>query len=351
MAVSEKTAIRVSGYALTEELGAGRKLDWDDFRVFTTVARVGSYTRAARELGLTQPAVSRRIARLEAAIGARLFDRTTRGTELTINGSRVLNYANAAELALVKAATVAHEASENVSGSCSLSVGDGLGAYWLPRFVTSFLAENPGIELQLFTTHDRAMNKRPLFDLQIQYVEPLEPEQVAVRLARLHFIMFASAEYLRMYGTPASLEDLSDHRVLDLTLALTDKGTLASWAGLANSASLFTNSNAALAESVRCGAGIALLPTYAAVVYPELIPIIPSVHFEAPVFVCYERDKRTNPSIRTTLNYLRSVVFDRANMPWFAEEFHMPTTRWSQFFQRSFAGASLGHSLKRSTMK
>ena len=84
------------GHVRTDERADARGLDWDDFRVFTTVAREGSYTRAARRLSVTQSAVSRRIARLEKAIGARLFDRGTRGVELTSEGNRLLNYANGA---------------------------------------------------------------------------------------------------------------------------------------------------------------------------------------------------------------------------------------------------------------
>lgn len=315
-------------------------MDWDDFRVFTMVARVGSYTRAARELSLTQPAVSRRVAKLEAAIGAKLFDRSSRGVELTSEGARVLNYASAAEFALTRAATLAKNATDKVEGNCKVAVGDGLGAYWIPRFVAPFFANNPNVELTMFTTQDRGVSKKALFDLQVQYIEPMEPNYVALRLATLHFILFASPEYIALHGTPATIEDFSHHQILDLTLALTDKGTLASWAGLANVASLFTNSSVALGEAVRWGGGIGLLPTYAALVDQKLVPVMPSLQFQAPVFVCFEREVSVKPAVRRTIDYFKNVVFNRRRMPWFFDEFIAPDKDWQQIFEDCLAHAS-----------
>jgi len=302
--------------------------NWDDFRVFMTVARSGSYRRAARELSLSQPSISNRIARFEAAIGVQLFDRTSRGTELTADGQRVLNHASAAEISLSKAISVVREASDNAEGECKLGVGDGLGGGWLPRFIPAFLTHNPNIKLSLFTTNDRAVNKKPLYDLQIQYQEPFEADLVVMRLAELHFTLFASREYVDSFGLPTSIEDMSHHRVLDLSLALTDKGTLAFWAGVSNKTAMFTNSSLALGETVRAGAGIGLLPTYGAAVDPGLLAVMPHTHFQAPVYVCYERQAAVRPAVRATLNFLRDCIFDRRNMPWFGEAYHLPEPGW-----------------------
>ena len=92
---------RVSPYTKLREPGDGRVPDWDDFRVLMTVLKVGSFNRAAEALGLTQPTVSRRIASLERAIGARIVDRHTTGATLTLEGQQIL-----AEL------TIAHSALE-----------------------------------------------------------------------------------------------------------------------------------------------------------------------------------------------------------------------------------------------
>src|SRR6266481_4043202 len=204
------------------------KTDWDDFRIFAAVARVGSFARAAAELGIRQPTVSRRIARLERIIGAKLFDRTPRGRELTFEGTRVLSEASAAELALQRALERGKAAAKKIHADCKLVVGDGVGCYWLPQFIPPFQRSNPGIALKVFTTNTPAQSQRTTFDLQIQYAPPQEADTVAVRLGVMHLMLFASPEYLRANGTPKRFEDLTSHSLIDLTLYLTDKGTWSS---------------------------------------------------------------------------------------------------------------------------
>jgi len=341
MPSKKKAGNRLSGYK-ADVAPAEAIPNWDDIRVFVTVARSGSYRRAARELSMTQPSISNRIARFEAAVGAKLFDRSSRGIELTADGQRVLNHASAAELSLTKAVLAVWNASENTDGECKLGVGDGLGGGWVPHFMSAFLAHNPNIKLSLFTTNDRGASKKPLFDLQIQYQEPLEPHLVALRLAELHFILFASRAYVEKYGCPVTQEDLAQHRVLDLSLALTDKGTLSFWSGVSNKTVLFTNSSLTLAEAVRAGAGIGLLPTYAAAIGPELIAVLPQLHFQAPVYVCFEREVGARPAVRATLNFLRDCIFNSRAMPWFADNFCQPELGWHN--QLLLHLASLGES-------
>ncbi len=316
-------------------------MDWDDFRVFTSVARAGSYTKAAKELGMTQPAVSQRMTRFEQAMGVRLFDRSAQGATLTSEGSRMLNYASAAEVALTRATALAQDAVENVQGRCSLAVGEGLCAYWVTRFVTPFLVANPNIELQLYTTHDRAGSKKALYDLQIQYTEPTDPGLIAMRIANLHFMLFASTEYIQAHGVPLQFEDLVHHRLLDLTLGLTQKGTFATWANYSKSPVMFTNSTVALGESARMGAGIALLPSYAALVDRALVPLLPGLSFPTPVYLCFERGARDKPAVEAMLEYLRNVVFDRRGMPWFDEQFHIPQQRWHDMMRARLASLAV----------
>jgi DNA-binding transcriptional LysR family regulator len=318
-----------------------RSLDWDDFRVFTAVAREGSYTRAASELRLTQSAVSRRIARLELALGARLFDRSARGAELTGEGVRLLNHAKGAELMLARAVGSVRESVERIDGECKLIMGDGLGSYWMPQFLTALLERNPAIRLRLFTGQDLGNNQTPPFDVQIHYTHPMEDSRVAIRVATLHFMLFASAEYVLNFGVPKNLQDLRHHRVTDSTFRLTEKGSLASWAGLDHDAVLATNSSVVLCEAIRRGSVIGLLPTYLPVVEPGLIPILPDMHFHAPLFVCFGRETGMKPAVRATIDFLKEFVFDRQRMPWFFDHFVAPQKEWSRIYDSCLENASI----------
>lgn len=124
------------------------RCDVAGLRVFVGVARTGSVSRAARELGRTQPAVSARLAALEAAWDTRLFRRGRRGMTPTPEGARLLPQAERAlrELgALDRAAGVGGPASDELR----VGAGDALGRSLLPLALAELLRERPGLEVRL----------------------------------------------------------------------------------------------------------------------------------------------------------------------------------------------------------
>ena len=304
------------------------RVDWDDFRIVAAVARTGSGRAAARELRLTPQAVTRRVSGLEQKLGIRLFNRVTHGLALTDEGRRIMAHVTVAESALQRATTHARDAAETVEGECRLAVGDGLATYWLPRFLPAFAERHPGVSLLIHTSTERMTDKSPSHDIQIQYAASLDASLTAKQVATLHCMLFASSEYLAANGTPIVQEDLARHRLVDVTLGNSGKGTFASWRGFANRTGVIADASTVHCENVRWGAGIGLLPTYGALLYPNLVPIIPAIHFPTAVYACYEREKAKRPAVRATLQFLRHIVFDRERMPWFADDFHLPDPQW-----------------------
>ena len=317
-------------YTDLEQADVPDEADWDDFRVFLEVVRAGSFNRAAAKLRMTQPTVSRRLNNLEKSIGVRLFDRDRRGPRLTVEGQRIYNEASSAQVALMRATNQVAAAGRRVEGDCKVYMGEGVASYWMSRFLGGFFTQHPNIELKLFGANDPTVDRRELFDLHVHYYEPSETEPIAIRLGTMHFIPFASRDYLRIHGMPDSIQSLSRHRLLDLAVYLSDMGSWASWArdDTGTQALLFTNLSGCLAEAVRHGAGIALLPTYAVLVDDAFVPLEVGVRFTAPIYVSYQRDAAKKWPVRTTLDFLRSHVFDKKNMPWFREAYVAPEADW-----------------------
>src|ERR1041385_5616515 len=193
----------------TETAEGPHGIDWDDFRVFVEVVRTGSFNRAAVKLKMTQPTVSRRLQRLEESIGVRLFDRDRRGLRLTLDGQRIYNDTCTAQTALMRAANQVAGAGRRVEGDCKIFMGEGVATYWMSRFLGGFFTQHPNIELKLFGANDPTVDRRALFDLHVHYYEPSESEPIAIRLGTMHFIPFASRDYLRIHGTPQSIESLA----------------------------------------------------------------------------------------------------------------------------------------------
>lgn len=341
MGAERKVANPALGHAEKAVHPDASELDWDDFRVFTAIARAGSYTSAARQLKLGQPAISRRMARLERAVGARLFDRCTHGIELTCEGTKLLNFASGAEVMLARGVAGVRTATKHIDSDCKISIGDGLATYWLTPFLSPFLENNPNIGLTVFTAHDPSNAQAPIFDLQVHYTHPISSDRVAVRLATMHFVLYAAPEYIMQYGTPVQPKDLRQHRILDFSARLMDKGSLASWAGLDDNSAVMTNSSVVLAEILRNGGGLGLLPTYASIVFPTLVPVMPEMHYHAPLFVCFEREAAMKPAVRVVIDYLKGAVFDVRRMPWFSHEFIRPSSEWETIYEDCLARASL----------
>ncbi len=317
--------------------------DWDDFRYLLAVSQLGSLTRAANALGLTQPTVSRRIERLELSMGVRLIDRTHSGATLTAEGQRIVEELHLAHGAITRAVQAAASPAPRLQ-DVTLLMTDGLAAYWLPHFVPHWLEQHPQIELRVYATSDAGTRQRGEFDLSIHYMQPTEPNLVTMRLGTLHFLPYASPAYLARAGTPQTMADLTRHRLLDYILYLIDKGTwmtrLPALAGEAR-AQFFTNASAVLCEMVRGGAGIALLPSYVSVFEKDLAPIDVDLHFETPFWLCYEQDALAKSAVRTAIQFFKQI-FNRRTMPWFAESYvspqHFPPTTADEILVRSAPG-------------
>lgn len=310
-------------------------IDWDDFRVFLAVVEVGSLHRASLALGLTQPTASRRLSRLETAIGTRLFDRDRSGSRLTHEGMRVYADVSQARLSLARAAKSAQTAKARMEGDCKIVLGDGLATYWLPNFLAQFFETFPNIALKLFVSTDPIAGKNELFDIQLTYYQPTEIDPVSLRVATMHFIPFASRAYLERYGRPKSLFELGEHRLLGHAAYMIDKGTWGLWSreDATQEMAMMTNQSGPLASAVKLGVGIALLPTYVALMDDDFVPVDLGQRFRTPIFLSFQRDAAKKWPVRTTLDFLRDVVFDKRAMPWFADQYEPVVPEWRVRFE------------------
>jgi len=330
------------GYPISLEEDLPKGLAWDDFRIFLAVVQTGSVNRAASHLGLSQPTASRRLSRLEKRLGVSLFDRDRTGPRLTHHGRRILNDVSAAGHSLTRASRNANSQQSKIEGDCRIVMGDGLATYWMPRFLGKFYDLHPNIELKMFVAQDSTAGKNEAFDVQFHYYEPIEVDPVSMRVASLHFVPFASRAYLERHSTPKSVADLAGHRMLEMTAYRIDKGPWSHWLGGVplQSAPFLTNQSAPLAEAVRQGVGIALLPTYVAAIDENFVPLDIGLHLPAPVFMSFQRDVAKKWSVRASINFFRDVVFQRKTMPWFTEEFQFPQPSWHAIREKLPGGLS-----------
>ena len=124
-------------------------MNWDDIRIFLSIARTGQILAAARRLGLNHATVARRLTALEESVGTRLFDRSTSGCQLTDAGNRFFDRAERMEAEAVAAeADLGHDTPE-ISGTVRIGAPDGFGVAYLAPRLGELTEKHPGLTVQL----------------------------------------------------------------------------------------------------------------------------------------------------------------------------------------------------------
>jgi DNA-binding transcriptional LysR family regulator len=190
-----------------------------DMALFVSLVNAMSFSRAADSLGMPKSSLSRRIAGLEAAIGVRLLNRTTRRIELTEAGA--IYYARCKEI--VEAASVAHEQLKDMvetpRGHLRVSmVADDLGTIMLAPLVAAFARRHPGITFEIDLSPRRVDLLSEHFDVAIRVGEQPDSSMTARRLAMVQPALYAAPAYLGARGCPDHPSVLASHDCIRLPL-------------------------------------------------------------------------------------------------------------------------------------
>ena len=185
-----------------------------DLRVLVQTAHGGTLTAAARALGITPAAASATLKRLEAQLGTRLFERSTRAMRLTPQGQILLDYAaRAFELLDEGESQVAADHAELV-GTVRIAAPSDLTRNILLPLFDEFMAGHPGLQLQL-SVGDRVLDVlRDEVDLAIRYGALPDSRLVARTLAVARPVCSASPAYLRRHPAPRTPQDLAQHNCI-----------------------------------------------------------------------------------------------------------------------------------------
>ena len=319
------------------------RFNWDRLRVFRLVADVQSMSGAARSLGESTPTVSRRINDLERELGTKLFERSKRGVTLTAAGKRLFVLANQMQGLVETVGDQVAIADSVISGAVKIIAGDGLGPHWLARLMPEFHRRIPNvqIDLEIGAATDEVAHR--LADLAITFEQPNDPEIISTRLGTLHYMCFASPQYIARHGQPANLFDFQSHKLLMHTGYVHQ---VERWSKNIKELkdfidySVITNSGTALINLALNGGGVAIVPSYIAESEPGLMPLqMPAL---APIdfWLTYTERVRRNPAGMAAIEWVLSA-FNEVDHPWFARDFVHPDQVFGRSSQSNAVGASV----------
>jgi DNA-binding transcriptional LysR family regulator len=185
--------------------------DWDAYRVFLAVVERGSFSRAAGELGLSQPTASRRVDELERALGARLLVRRSRGVVPTPTGDRVAAEVRRMGQSALAASRMATGEPGPAGRRVRISATEGLGALWLPQRIEYLRGGDPSLAIELVIDNTATDLASRQADIAVRLFRPRQPDLVAKSVGSLGFGFYASPAYLANRPPLRRLADLARH--------------------------------------------------------------------------------------------------------------------------------------------
>ncbi len=285
-------------------------LDWNDYQAFLAIARAGQLARASHALGVDATTIGRRLRRLEARLGATLFEQSREGQVLTDAGEVLLVQVEAMAQAVAGVADGGGGKAE-LSGALRISVPEGFGGWFLPSHVPAFAATYPRLTLDLVANSGLLSLSKREADIAVTLSRPKAGPVIARKLSDYALRLYASSDYLSAMGCPVRASGLAQqHRLIgyipdllyDPALNYLDEVH----PGLA--ATLRSSSINAQHRLIAAAAGIGILPCFIGDADSALIPVLPQCRIIRTFWLVTHKDTHSLARVRAGKEWLGSAV-------------------------------------------
>ena len=297
---------------------------WDGISEFVYVAEYESFTRAAKELGISTAQVSRQISALEKRLNIKLLYRTTRKVSLTEEGRVFYQHCRGVLDGLDAAEQAVSNLQSKPQGRIKLTAPVTYGEQQLLPLINDFMVQYRDIEVTAFLSNQKIDLIEGGYDLAVRIGKLSDSTMMAKKLSRRTNFVCAAPAYLKRYGTPHTLSDLRKHNCL--------LGTRDYWHFIENnkqankavgqqahkptdteknlrvSGSVQYNSGHSLVDAALKGLGIVQLPDYYVQQYlasGALISVLDNYREpEESIWAIYPHNRHLSPKIRLLVDYL-----------------------------------------------
>ena len=291
-------------------------MDWDKLRIFHAVADAGSLTHAGETLHLSQSAVSRQIRALEESLSTVLFHRHARGLILTEQGELLFDATKSMSRRLDAASARIKDSAEEVFGELKVTTTTGFGTLWLAPRLPALYEKYPDLNVELMLEErvlDLPMREA---DVAIRMKEPSQADLIRKRLMSVEMRLYASADYLKSRGTPQTLEDIANHRLIcqnpNAPQVAVSAALVQNLMGYSPKSTLTVNNYFGVLQGVINNLGIGILPDYVTHDFPDLVRVLPELeNTEVPVFLAYPEELRHSRRIAAFRDFVQDEIIAR----------------------------------------
>ena len=289
-------------------------MDWDKLRIFHAVADAGSLTHAGDTLHLSQSAVSRQIRALEDSLNTTLFHRHARGLILTEQGELLFDATKSMNKRLEAASARIRDSEEEAFGDLRVTTTTGFGTLWLAPRLPKLYEKYPDLKIDLMLEErvlDLPMREA---DVAIRMKEPRQADLIRTRLMSVRLRLYASKAYIEKNGTPETIEDMSEHRLICQSLnsiQVAAGATLVQHLMTQDIPNLLTvNNYFGVLQGILNNIGIGVLPDYVTEDFRDLVRVLPDLESgEVPVFLAYPEELRQSKRISAFRDFVQDEIF------------------------------------------
>lgn len=290
-------------------------MDWNECAVFVRVVQAGSFSAAARQLGLPTSTVSTRVARLEKRLGVTLLQRTTRRLHLTEAGTLYFEHAATGLGHLIEAESAVTQAAGEPRGLLRVSAPADFGDQLLAELVHAMRRAAPQVGVELVLTDRQVDLVAEGVDVAIRAGALEDSTLVAKRVGVARWAVFASNAYLQSAAPIDAPQALRQHACIQFTPLGRDAWTLHSARGSVSvplPAASVVNDIGVVRAMVRAGAGVALLPLFLCThtdSHTPLVRVLPEWQARAdPLHIVYPRQRFVPPKLRVFIDLAAQIL-------------------------------------------
>lgn len=275
-------------------------MDWNLIRAFHATALAGSLSAAARQLGLTQPTLSRQIVALEADLGVTLFDRRGRKLVLTQTGTELLDHIRIMGEAADMLVLAASGRVQEIGGRVCISATDIFATYVLPEIVARIRSEVPQITISIVASNEISDLHRGEADMAIRHVRRDRPGLVVRHIRNTEARFYASEDWVTRNGLPKALADLATAGLMGFddprfSAALREIGIPIATEDLR----IVSEAAVVTWEMVKRGMGVTMMMREVAERTPGVVSLLPDmVPIPVPIWLVTHEELESSPRVR-----------------------------------------------------
>jgi len=286
--------------------------------VFIAVVERGGFSPAAKLLGISKSAVSKRINQLEQNLGVKLLHRTTRKISLTEAGEHFFEHAEIANNAAKDAEDAVAQLQGEPQGRLRINTPMSFGRLHIAPLIPAFLKRYPKISIDMVMSDEVIDLVGSGFDVAIRSGNLVDSNLIARKLAPLRSVLCASPEYLEKYGYPKSLADLKQHNCVLFSFSRDLREWTFNKEGLSEAIEIRgnyqVNNSEALQEALLQGIGIGRLPTFVAsteIKAGRLTPLFPEYEMlEQSIYAVFLERQYMPAKVRAFLDFAIEYLGD-----------------------------------------